>query len=75
MDGYYDWSQEPPKPVKPVFWTDDKVEILRRWWLWGVRTVVIASELGTTKNAVIGKGTRIGLTGLHGSEPRPAQIY
>jgi GcrA cell cycle regulator len=46
-------------------WTDERVELLRRLWLEGLSASRIAAELsdGITRNAVIGKVHRLGLSG------------
>ncbi len=45
-------------------WTDDRVETLRKLWLDGHSASQIAAELGgVTRNAVIGKVHRLGLSG------------
>jgi GcrA cell cycle regulator len=46
-------------------WTDEKVELLRQLWLDGKSASQIAGELGdgVTRNAVIGKVHRLGLSG------------
>ena len=46
-------------------WTDERVELLRKLWLDGLSASQIASELasGVTRNAVIGKVHRLGLSG------------
>ncbi|MFV0281504.1 MAG: GcrA family cell cycle regulator [Rhodoblastus sp.] len=46
-------------------WTDERVELLRKLWLEGLSASQIASELsnGITRNAVIGKVHRLGLSG------------
>ncbi|MGQ7792349.1 GcrA family cell cycle regulator [Faunimonas sp. B44] len=46
-------------------WTDDRVELLRRLWQEGRSASQIAAELagGVTRNAVIGKIHRLGLSG------------
>ena len=44
-------------------WTDDRVEILKRLWVEGQSASQIAKELGgVTRNAVIGKVHRLGLS-------------
>jgi GcrA cell cycle regulator len=44
-------------------WTDDRVEILKKMWGEGQSASVIAKELGgVTRNAVIGKVHRLGLS-------------
>jgi GcrA cell cycle regulator len=46
-------------------WTDEKVELLRKLWLEGLSASQIANTLsnGITRNAVIGKVHRLGLSG------------
>lgn len=46
-------------------WTDERVELLRKLWLDGLSASQIAHELsnGITRNAVIGKVHRLGLSG------------
>jgi GcrA cell cycle regulator len=49
---------------KEVSWTDDRVEQLKRLWSEGLSASQIAAELGgITRNAVIGKVHRLGLSG------------
>ena len=65
-------------------WTDERVELLRKLWMDGLSASQIAAELanGITRNAVIGKVHRLGLSGrvkcaapsaprLRPSNPRP----
>ena len=62
-------------------WTDERVELLRKLWLEGLSASQIASELsnGITRNAVIGKVHRLGLSGRAKApsqatpRPRPAK--
>lgn len=65
-------------------WTDDRVERLKKLWESGLSASQIAAELGSvTRNAVIGKVHRLGLSGRAKSPastaprprkaPRPAQ--
>jgi len=62
-------------------WTDERVEQLRKLWLDGKSASQIAAELsnGITRNAVIGKVHRLGLSGRVKSpsqatpRPRPAK--
>ena len=63
-------------------WTEERVEQLRRLWLDGLSASRIASELagGVTRNAVIGKVHRLGLSGrvkapaaAVGVRPKPAK--
>ena len=45
-------------------WTDERVEILKKLWQDGLSASQIAAELGgVTRNAVIGKVHRLGLSG------------
>src|ERR1044072_6323713 len=45
-------------------WTDERVELLRKLWTDGLSASQIAAELGgITRNAVIGKVHRLGLSG------------
>jgi GcrA cell cycle regulator len=58
-------------------WTDERVELLRKMWLDGKSASQISTELanGITRNAVIGKVHRLGLSGRvktqSASTPRP----
>lgn len=50
-------------------WTDERVETLKRMWSEGQSASQIAKELGgVTRNAVIGKVHRLGLSNRAGSE-------
>ncbi len=65
-------------------WTDDRVEMLKKLWTEGLSASQIAKQLGgVTRNAVIGKVHRLGLSGratpsrpprrtVTVSRPRPA---
>nr|WP_321462258.1 GcrA family cell cycle regulator [uncultured Cohaesibacter sp.] len=45
-------------------WTDERVELLKKLWSEGLSASQVASELGgVTRNAVIGKVHRLGLSG------------
>jgi len=57
-------------------WTEDRVEILKKLWAEGLSASQIASRLGgVTRNAVIGKVHRLGLSGRatpsRSARPRP----
>jgi GcrA cell cycle regulator len=43
------------------FWTDAKIDDLKSLWTSGDSASVIASQMGTTRNAVLGKVHRLGL--------------
>lgn len=56
-------------------WTDERVALLRKLWLEGLSASQIAKQLGgVTRNAVIGKVHRLGLSGraTPSQPPRPA---
>lgn len=53
-----------PKAKSEVSWTDDRVELLKKLWAEGLSASQIAGQLGgVTRNAVIGKVHRLGLSG------------
>jgi hypothetical protein len=51
-------------------WDEPRMELLTRLWLAGETARMIAEQLGggVTRNAVIGKAHRLGLTGKQGSK-------
>jgi hypothetical protein len=51
-------------------WNEPRMELLTRLWLAGETARTIAEKLGegVTRNAVIGKAHRLGLTGKQGSK-------
>jgi GcrA cell cycle regulator len=54
-------------------WTDERVELLKKLWADGLSASQIASELGNvTRNAVIGKVHRLGLSGRAKDKAAPA---
>ncbi len=54
-------------------WTDERVERLKKMWGEGQSASQIAKELGgVTRNAVIGKVHRLGLSNRAGTSPAPA---
>ncbi len=60
-------------------WTDERVERLKKLWTDGLSASQIAAELGgVTRNAVIGKVHRLGLSGRakspSSSTPRPRKV-
>src|SRR5690606_25261780 len=66
----------PPKRGLHMSWTDERVEMLKKLWTDGLSASQIAGELGgITRNAVIGKVHRLGLSGRAKSPsstaPRP----
>src|SRR5258708_28208144 len=61
---------------RKTMWTDERVELLKKLWTDGLSASQIAAELGgITRNAVIGKVHRLGLSGRAKSPsstaPRP----
>jgi GcrA cell cycle regulator len=55
-------------------WTDERVELLKKMWTEGQSASQIAKELGgVTRNAVIGKVHRLGLSNRAGTMPEPAK--
>lgn len=63
-------------------WTDEVIERLRAFWAEGHSTAEIGRRMGVSKNAVVGKAHRLGLTarpspirrGAGGDTPRRAAI-
>ncbi|MCJ8142758.1 GcrA family cell cycle regulator [Ancylobacter sp. A5.8] len=54
-------------------WTDERVELLKKLWSEGLSASQIAAELGgVTRNAVIGKVHRLGLSGRAKAVAAPA---
>lgn len=45
-----------------IVWTDEQIEILTRLWCAGEAPAVIACEILKSKNAILGKAFRLGLT-------------
>ena len=58
-------EQLPGDPPQKLPWTDDRVEALKKMWAEGLSASQIAAKLagGVTRNAVIGKVHRMGLSG------------
>jgi GcrA cell cycle regulator len=56
-------------------WDEPRTELLTRLWLSGETARMIAERLGggITRNAVIGKAHRLGLTGKQGSKSAVAK--
>ena len=56
-------------------WDEPRTELLKRLWVAGETARTIAEVLGggVTRNAVIGKAHRLGLTGQHGRGTAPAR--
>ena len=59
-------------------WNESRTELLKDLWMAGESARTIAEKLGKgiTRNAVIGKAHRLGLTGKHGNKdgaPRSAR--
>ena len=56
-------------------WSDDRVEQLKKLWEAGLSASQIAAELGNvTRNAVIGKVHRLGLSGRARAPPQPRRV-
>ena len=54
-------------------WTDERVELLKKMWTEGQSASQIAKELGgVTRNAVIGKVHRLGLSNRAGAGAAPS---
>ncbi len=57
-------------------WTEDRVAILKKLWLEGLSASQIAKQLGgVTRNAVIGKVHRLGLSGRATPSQPPRPVY
>ena len=57
-------------------WTDERVEILKKLWQEGLSASQIAAELGgVTRNAVIGKVHRLGLSGRAAPSQPQRAVY
>jgi len=57
-----------------ISWTDERVELLKKLWSDGLSASQIATELGNvTRNAVIGKVHRLGLSGRAKDKAAAAQ--
>ncbi len=55
-------------------WTDERVASLKKLWLEGLSASQIAKQLGgVTRNAVIGKVHRLGLSGRATPAARPGR--
>jgi hypothetical protein len=56
-------------------WDEPRMALLKRLWVAGETARTIAERLGggVTRNAVIGKAHRLGLTGQHGKGTAPAR--
>jgi GcrA cell cycle regulator len=55
-------------------WSDERVELLKKLWQDGLSASQIAAELGSvTRNAVIGKVHRLGLSGRAKTNAAPVQ--
>src|ERR1700731_5439529 len=77
MDSVETYSP-PHAEGRRMTWTDERVESLKKLWGEGLSASQIAAELGgITRNAVIGKVHRLGLSGRAKSPastaPRPRQ--
>lgn len=55
------------------FWTDERVDVLKKLWIAGLSGAQVAKEIGDgcSRNAVIGRAHRMNLAGRPKPEPRP----
>jgi GcrA cell cycle regulator len=61
-------------PAKEPTWTDERLELLKSRFTQGLTCREIADDIGVSRNAVIGKLSRLNLTRERGGEaPRPAR--
>jgi GcrA cell cycle regulator len=57
-------------------WTDERVDLLKKLWLDGLSASQIAKQLGgVTRNAVIGKVHRLGLSGRAAPSTPPRPVF
>jgi GcrA cell cycle regulator len=59
-------------PASPT-WTDERIELLKSHFEAGLSCREIAADIGVSRNAVIGKLSRLSLTRREGREERPAK--
>ena len=55
-------------------WTDEVVDELRRMWAEGLTTSEIAKSLGVSKNSIVGKVHRLGLSGRPSPIKRKVEV-
>lgn len=61
-------------PAKEPTWTEERLELLKRHFAAGLTCREIAGDIGVSRNAVIGKLSRLNLTREKtGDAPRPAR--
>ena len=61
-------------PAKETTWTEERLELLKRHFAAGLTCREIAGDIGVSRNAVIGKLSRLNLTREKtGDAPRPAR--
>ncbi|SHG28676.1 GcrA family cell cycle regulator [Bradyrhizobium erythrophlei] len=61
-------------PAKEPTWTEERLELLKSRFAEGLTCREIADDIGVSRNAVIGKLSRLNLTRERGGEaPRPAR--
>ena len=67
------WMSVAGEERTAMAWTEDRVETLKKLWADGLSASQIAKQLGgVTRNAVIGKVHRLGLSG-RATPSRPAR--
>src|SRR5512142_3358650 len=64
IPGSWSWGSTGVAGRANMGWTDERVELLKKLWQDGLSASQIAKQLGgVTRNAVIGKVHRLGLSG------------
>lgn len=58
--------------ISNLSWTDERIEQLKTLWAEGMSAGEIAREMGITRNAVLGKKDRLGLSKRRGGYANPA---
>lgn len=60
-------------PATEPTWTTERIEVLKSCFAAGWSCREIAADIGVSRNAVIGKLSRLNLTRDKGDDPRPAR--
>lgn len=64
-----------PKGPGPFWSAENRIERLCELWKTGMTTALMAVELGTTKNAIIGMRARLGLKERAPIGPEPTTLF